>query len=226
MIFRQWQAVLDGTKTQTRRLVRANELASGNRLPVPSIHAVWVDTKGIYDPKYEQHDFIFRSAWVILEELYRLKWVTARGFHTDKTYAVQPGRGQPAIMYKIDPSGGIIAWDWSRADSRLSIAETKQQLITSGWHEGRIRITEIRREQVQDISKEDIMAEGICLKSNRSGDSGWSNGLDGLLHVRPEWAFRALWNSIHKPGTRWRDNPEVWPLTIEVVRPAVRGRID
>jgi len=60
-------------------------------------------------------------------------------------------------------------------------------------------------------------AEDICLKYNRNGECGWSNGLDGLLYVRREWAFKALWDSINKkPGTRWADNVEVWVLTFEV----------
>lgn len=97
MIFRQWWQVLDGSKTQTRRIVKANELASGSRGGGrPEIHAVWIDTRGTHDKRFEYHGFI-RAPLVILEELYRLKWAVAQGFFVDKTYAVQPGRGKKAV---------------------------------------------------------------------------------------------------------------------------------
>jgi len=95
VIFRQWQQVLDGTKMQTRRLVKPNELASGSR-PQRWIHAVWIDTKGVHDRRHEQDGFI-RCSLVVLESLYRLKWAVARGFFADKTYAIQPGRGKKAV---------------------------------------------------------------------------------------------------------------------------------
>lgn len=195
MIFKQWQAVLRSDKTQIRRLVGKREACHDGMSVAKTWTHVVLGTTG-------------HRAWVP----YYPKWQVGR------TYAVQPGRGQPAVMYKIDPSGGILSWDWGRADPRVSVAETKQQLATLGWREGRIRITQIRRERVQDISEEDAIAEGIYLKGNRSGDSGWVYDLDGLLHIRSKWAFKALWNSIHKkPGIRWAGNPEVWVLTFESV---------
>lgn len=69
---------------------------------------------------------------------------------------------------------------------------------------GRICITDIGREGLRDISHEDIEAEGIP-----------SYTCDYEYRV----AFLQLWNSAHtKPGTRWRENPEVWVLEFEVVK--------
>lgn len=180
MIFKQYEQVLNGTKTQTRRIVKPNELASGSRGGGQRwIHAVWIDTKGVHDRRFEQHGFI-RASLVVLEALYRLKWAVARGYFADKTYAIQqPGHGRKAV--------------------------------------GRIRITKIRREWVQDISPQDCLAEGIQSIPNQWG-TPWYRcpGLEG------EWksaigAFKALWDSIHKkPGTQWQDDPEVWPLSFEL----------
>jgi hypothetical protein len=178
MIFKQWKQVLNGEKTQTRRIIKPNELASGSRGGGERwIHAIWIDTKGVHDRRFEQHGFI-RSSLVVLESLYRLKWVVAKACFADKTYAVQPGRGKAV---------------------------------------GRVRITEIRREWLNDISPEDCLAEGIQKVPNEWGTPWYQcPGLKG------EWksartAFRALWDSIYKkPGMRWEDNPGVWALTIEV----------
>lgn len=171
MIFKQWRQVLDGTKTQTRRLVKPNELASGSRGGGQRwIHAVWIDVKGVHDRRHEQHGFI-KSSLVVLEELYRLKWAVAQGVFADKTYAVQPGRGKKAV--------------------------------------GRIRITEIKRGRLQDITPQAAKAEGV----DPYIVYGW-----GIDYIGYEQAFVNLWDGIYKePGKQWQDNPEVWVLTFELV---------
>lgn len=71
---------------------------------------------------------------------------------------------------------------------------------------GRIRITAIRREDVQSITYEDARAEGappdhLC---------------DCYSPVR--W-YANLWDAINRrKGIRWNDNPTVWVLTFELVR--------
>lgn len=71
---------------------------------------------------------------------------------------------------------------------------------------GRIVITDIRRERLQDISTDDCVFEGI----------EWRGVYRNEVHD----AFRALWESINKtPGTRWEDNPDVWRIAFEVVTP-------
>ena len=74
---------------------------------------------------------------------------------------------------------------------------------------GRIRMAEIRRERLWDIVPGDCIAEGL------ESDEGLSPFLrDVDLMER----FEALWNGINKaPGTRHRDNPEVWVLRFEKV---------
>lgn len=152
MIFKQWQAVKNRAKTQTRRLVKEGDFAANTHgRAVPD--DVWgnrIDT--VYDDNG------------------RMRWQVGR------TYAIQPGRGKNAI--------------------------------------GRIRITKIKRERLQDISRPDCLAEGVIEIPNQLG-TPWYRSVGG------EWktargAFAELWDSIHKkPGTRWPDNPEVWVLVFE-----------
>jgi hypothetical protein len=68
---------------------------------------------------------------------------------------------------------------------------------------GRIRITAVRQERLQDISYDDIEAEGV-----------WDLG---EVDRGPRLLFSELWDTIHtKPGTRWADNPAVWVIEFEV----------
>lgn len=103
---------------------------------------------------------------------WRAKWAVG------KTYAVQPGRGKPAV--------------------------------------GRIRITAIRQERVQEITTQDALAEGV---GHDYINAGGTTGLAGLLackFVIEEYA--GLWDSIYTAsGTRWADNPLVWVLVFELV---------
>lgn len=66
----------------------------------------------------------------------------------------------------------------------------------------RIKITEIRRQNLREISIPDAEAEGVYCGDERYADV--SN-------------FIALWNSINtRPGIRWQDNPEVWAISFEL----------
>jgi len=145
MIFKQWKQVLDGTKTQTRRPVKAGEDLIGGDVGQPT----------------RVHSGGHSAA------THRMIRPGAR-FVTGKTYAVQPGRGKKAV--------------------------------------GRIRITKIRQERLQDIALhfDDIRAEGVEKE---------------ILDVGYTWRMRwvRLWNSSNRKPYRWEDNPDVWVLEFELV---------
>lgn len=76
MIFRQWQQVLDGTKTQTRRLVKPGDrLMSFTTFEYPDDGSERIEHPGVY----------------VQDANGRLRWWTGR------TYAVQPGRGKRSL---------------------------------------------------------------------------------------------------------------------------------
>lgn len=91
-----------------------------------------------------------------------------------------------------------------------------------------LEITNIRVERLQDISEEDALAEGV---------TGWTEpgqvkipvGLgtqhgrqmqDGNIRVKqsPIYQFQDLWESINGPGS-WEKNPWVWVINFKVVKP-------
>lgn len=75
---------------------------------------------------------------------------------------------------------------------------------------GHFCFTEIRREQLQDIDGPDCLAEGLSAYDDQ-----------GVLKTWPDLIeeYTRLWDSIHKkPGTQMEDDPDVWVLTLEIVK--------
>jgi len=71
---------------------------------------------------------------------------------------------------------------------------------------GRIRITKIRRERLQEISYRDCRDEGIHVPLRAF-----------MWGVDDKKKFAKLWDSLYKKPYRWEDNPEVWVLEFELV---------
>ena len=78
-----------------------------------------------------------------------------------------------------------------------------------------VKITDVRVERLQDITRSDIRAEGlICPKELRSDD---------VFPNYRQWypkAFKDLWQSIYAnhPKKDWNLNPWVWVITFENVK--------
>lgn len=87
-----------------------------------------------------------------------------------------------------------------------------------------LEVIDVRVERVQDITDAEALAEGV---TNYGDDSqfppGFSMSTRAALNWRPTHEFRDLWDSINgkRPGCAWSDNPWVWAVTFKVLRPEV-----
>jgi hypothetical protein len=167
MIFKQIPEILEGRKTQTRRVCKAEEKGMGT----------------------EVHGIIFVS----LPKLTKAGWLAAK-WQVGRTYAVVPKRGQPAVWWRPD---GVFN-DWVVRSDYPDREWPNRTLAENGFSEMRIRITAIRREPLQAITEADARAEG----------------------VESVEAYRELWERINgkTKGARWKDNPDVWVLSFELVK--------
>lgn len=135
--------ILNGDKTQTRRLKRSGQWLSRymtNKYPhwMPCVLA------GIEGP---------------------MKWAVGH------TYALQPGRGKSAVYWKRSQSGEIIIQqgiEWRPNDGpdgtdwdNMQRIDLRKDWLASGYQEARIRITDIREEDARRISEADVRAEGF-----------------------------------------------------------------
>lgn len=78
-----------------------------------------------------------------------------------------------------------------------------------------LEIVDVRVERLQDISREDALAEGV-----EDGFAG--QYFPGYLDMSaPVANFRRLWDSINaaKPGCSWSDSPWAWVIEFRRVKP-------
>lgn len=203
------QAVLDGTKTMTRRSVPQSLLDE-------------------YDTWYE--DFIYKPIgeenYLSLEE-YVLKRTT---YKVGEVVAI-------AQSYKS------IADERDEAETVLDLHKIGDNLLTmdemgAGWNNKmfvkadlmshHIRITDVKVERLQDISKEDCLKEGIIFIESLSiiGDDAYfftvkhkaRQVYDNILKFfsSPQRAYADLIDKISGKGT-WNRNPWVAAYSFELV---------
>jgi hypothetical protein len=121
---------------------------------------------------------------------------------TDRTY-----------QYSNSPPPTIL--DSPKRDQSLGEVEVK---LPAGWHKRNslfmpreavritLEVTGVRRERLQQISRDDAIDEGIkCAKYGR-----WFCYLGGAPYSNAILSFRSLWDSIHGGSEAdWKADPEV-----------------
>jgi hypothetical protein len=187
------RVILDGRKTQTRRVVKHQPLMclESSR---PRVFGRTCQWRQIYD-----FDIEFERAWrgggPVHDEEVCPYGQTGDRLWVKETFAT----GYGATHYRADYgedcktiSGCIVPWKPSifmpRKLSRLTL-----------------EITAVRVERLQDISEVDALAEGVEVLSH-----GFKNYLGADLQCGDaRMSYMSLWESINGPGS-WAKNPWVW----------------
>lgn len=195
------KAILDGRKTQTRRVIKGSNHNLLQRWDGPE------DNGEHYFGWASQGDGIFAYGRLKLKPLYQpgdILWVRETWQHVyqmddfDKCiegtgeyyYAAD---GEPGFTYWVDPHTGEHK---ERMPWRPSIYMPREAARLF------LRVTDVRAERVQDISEEDAKAEGVTAIND-----------SGCGYRR---AFRELWNALNaKRGFDWYTNSWVWVYTFE-----------
>ena len=171
------RAILDERKTQTRRLVKSYYN---------------VDLKRVLDPSKDgTFDFVFNNK----EESSHLVKCPF-GQPGDFLWVKETFARYPQFTYKAD------RYEFKDSNGKVWIPKWTPS-IHMPRHLSRIllQVINIRVERVQDISEEDVKAEGVkpTINSSRCLDKYKSS-------------FESLWDSINKEGSKWDDNPWVWVI--------------
>lgn len=184
------RALLDGRKTQTRRLCKGaneNHLAHVVALDVPPKPGWFGDEEG---------EVQFNSGYATGDRLYvREAWRTWKDFDHLSPKALPPD----APIFPEEDRDNCDRHGRYRS-GRFMMRHMSRLTLT---------VTDVRVQRVQDISEADARAEGVehAIRYNQVADACLS-AID---------RFKVLWNSLHtKPGETWDDNPWVVALTFDV----------
>jgi len=202
------QAILDGRKNMTRRVVKKiypEKEPSRHFSPGPCPHGqpgdrLWVREAwrvGSWREDDGQIAVDYKAGPIC-----RTKWLTVPD--PDKFNDLWEGSTQEAeVAYGIKER-----YKWKPGESPC---RWRPSLFMPRWASRiTLEITAVRVERVQDISEEDVEAEGLALQSWAGEDlEGW-----------PKTAgFAQLWDSLNaKRGYGWEANPWVWVIAFKRVK--------
>ena len=197
------RAVLDGRKTQTRRVIKPQPTFTDGPYLQESGLAEFAWCSG-EDDRFELRRCPYGQPgdrlWV------RETWAAEEDYDSFAPSAFGPGGHK--IWFKAggdEPENG-------------AIGKTRPSIFMPRWASRiLLEVTDVRVERVQDISEEEARAEGIidggCLMCGEPEPCGCDD-------PRPDArdAFVWLWNSINaKRGYGWDVNPWVWVVEFKVI---------
>jgi hypothetical protein len=122
-----------------------------------------------------------------------------------------------AIAYKTDPDDTFVTWYKNQAH----LLKGKYRL--NQWRSGRYmfkafariwqEVVEVKNpHQIQDISEEDCIAEGVFGSSE-----GWRQyPYEACCLPTAKQSYKCLWNQLHGAGA-WERNEWVWPLVTKEI---------
>jgi hypothetical protein len=231
------RALLDGRKTQTRRVLKpqpAAKVVGFQRVfsDPPYFEAVGADGKPCYGFPASFHSL--SPFPTIRHGIGDRLWVREAWRTTPSLDAISPssiiGRSQEAgyrrgwcpIHFEAD--GARLAWsnsDWpgigdepGRYRQAMHMPRPLSRLT--------LTVTDVRVQRLQDISSEDAEAEGLLIGETECGDLVWSGAHQTYpippeqCHHWPEEAFAALWDNLNADRAPWSDNPWVVAVTFDV----------
>ena len=235
------RAILDGRKTQTRRVMRSQvvppgivQMARPGYCEIINEHGVHIP--GFYCPYGQPGD----QLWV------REKWRIGAWREDSGCFAIDYCDG-PLREWRNDPSdhdGQGFNKLWIQCSDELHAKgiepddnghyrwEVGQSPLR--WRPSRymprwasritLEITGVRVERLQDISEADAIAEGV---EGHYIEDGWywrdylltdEDAAISPMLTCPKESFRSLWQSINGPSS-WNENPWVWVVEFKRVQP-------
>ncbi len=236
------KAILDGRKTQTRRVIKPNEVWGiewfAGDIQCQDLQSSYVELK--YMESIGDDGKKVPAQWCVysnecpeegcipLGQLY--------GAPGDRLWVRETYR---PIYFQGGTTGDIIEYSYKASPQRFSDYDAKWKPSIHMPHSASritLEIKNIRTERLQDISEEDAIAEGVtpncsliagaqacvgcgdeCENKNEYIHYGRS-GEDFPAQSAKE-SFQSLWGSISGEKS-WKENPWVWVIEFKMLEPA------
>ena len=200
------QAVLEGRKTQTRRLIKCRKTFKGEWVAGFNIHIRPSDKKVVGLPcMYDADESEFDGGEILPK--YNVREVVA---------VAQSYRDCGGINEEGVPMWEII----SQKVGSTNAGWNNKMFVVSSLMPHLIRITDVRVERLQDISDEDCIKEGVRKVVNENGiyvQYYVGKGDNACSFENPREAFAHLINKVSKRDV-WSENPYVFVYDFELVK--------
>ncbi|WP_444905342.1 hypothetical protein ACJJIU_22225 (plasmid) [Microbulbifer sp. CnH-101-E] len=207
------RAILDGRKTQTRRLIKPQPFNGANDEEIikqigglPAGRSLYQEINSAWQSRFVDIDCPYGEPGDRL-------WVRETfGFEVRSL----GGTPHEQIVYRASKPDAVRCYD---CDGMEQPIKWKPSIHMPRWASRiTLEITTVRVERIQDISEEDAKAEGLrwhSLYREWGGVELHPDSRPNLLQWRwydnPIEAFKNLWESINGAGS-WDQNPWVWVI--------------
>lgn len=184
------KAVLEGRKTQTRRIISESTLRKANL-------DVKVCGGSVEDRIIEQTPYCFREE-IAVAQAYK---------HIESVLPVPISDNEFEQRQAYHIYGDMAGWN-------------NKMFVRADLMPHRIRINNIRIERLQDISAEDCLKEGIHTMDNPTGyaaDCISDKVAKHWWYHTPKEAFASLIDKVSGKGT-WNSNPWVFVYDFELIK--------
>lgn len=222
------RAILEGRKTQTRRVVRAPT----EDLNHPAVHHWQMDQE--HRAVAVAHSEKVADQYITTFPHYRI--LCPYGVPGDRLWVRETGWQRPERSPR-DIREGADTWPPYEYDAAQVCTLSPDDMKNWGWKRRpaihmprwasriKLEVTGVRIERLQEISHEDAEAEGFARLSkdgqtwkygipDRDGEPG--NDDDGwhwqLWDIDARIAYKRLWDSINAKRAPWSSNPWVWVI--------------
>lgn len=199
------QAVLEGKKTQTRRIVTYPKTFHGK--DVCGFYVCKRVSDGVVtDVCMYDEDESFIDEGQILSK-YKIGEVVAVAQRYKDIFSAFSQHPNPQLNIGVKNPTDIAGWN-------------NKMFVKGELMPNQIRITNVRIQRLQDISDEDCLAEGIQFDGKaKKFYCGYNKSTNSKIWLgsTPREAYAALIDKISGKGT-WDSNPWVWAYTFELVK--------
>ena len=198
------QAVLEGKKTMTRRIL-------------PDIKIDW-NRRGVVTLPVGgfEHDVLFMDVRQILPDAGR------SDYSAPKKYQPKYERGEKiaiAQSYHELNKRGFVAPEWCEHSCEDSAGYENKMFVSADLMPYHIRITDIQLQRLNNISDDDCLKEGVEKWLDCYIVSGImeKSGRNNVCFDTPREAFASLIDRISGKGT-WESNPWVYVYSFELLK--------